>query len=163
LALCTRHRVFDVGEHDGDRTAARRCEYDNESLLYFIRGEGGGLYFLAPPELTDKMLRRMDRIFPYPVIVTTIVVAAAIFILHKTRFGRHTYAIGGEAALRTGMPQESTPYPSIVRGRELSFYWSWGLTSTIRSFHRLLIRLRKCIEALVVIGVSANEIKQDTP
>ena len=81
-------------------------DYGNESLLYFIRGEGGGLYFLAPPELTGEMLRRMDRILPYPVIVTAIVVAIAIFILHKTQFGRHTYAIGGnlEAALRTGIP-----------------------------------------------------------
>jgi ribose transport system permease protein len=81
-------------------------DYGNESLLYFIRGEGGGLYFLAPPDLTGEMLRRMDRILPYPVIITTIVVAIAIFILHKTQFGRHTYAIGGnlEAALRTGIP-----------------------------------------------------------
>src|SRR5262245_47052732 len=81
-------------------------DYGNESLLYFIRGEGGGLYFFAPPELTGEMLRRMDRIFSYPVIVTAIVVAIAIFILHKTQFGRHTYAIGGslEAALRTGIP-----------------------------------------------------------
>jgi ribose/xylose/arabinose/galactoside ABC-type transport system permease subunit len=80
--------------------------YGNESLLYFIRGEGGGLYFLAPPELTGEMLRRMDRILAYPVIVTAIVVAIAIFILHKTQFGRHTYAIGGnlEAAIRTGIP-----------------------------------------------------------
>lgn len=81
-------------------------DYGSESLLYFIRGEGGGLYFLAPPELTGEMLRRMDRILAYPVIVTAIVVAIAIFILRKTQFGRHTYAIGGnlEAALRTGIP-----------------------------------------------------------
>jgi ribose transport system permease protein len=48
----------------------------------------------------------MDRILPYPVIITAIVVAVAIFILHKTQFGRHTYAIGGnlDAALRTGIP-----------------------------------------------------------
>jgi ribose transport system permease protein len=81
-------------------------DYGSESLLYFIRGEGGGFYFLAPPELTGEMLRRMDRILAYPVIVTAIVVAIAIFILRKTQFGRHTYAIGGnlEAALRTGIP-----------------------------------------------------------
>ena len=81
-------------------------DYGSESLIYFIRGEGGGLYFLAPPELTGEMLRRMDRILAYPVIVTGIVVAIAIFILRKTQFGRHTYAIGGnlEAALRTGIP-----------------------------------------------------------
>ena len=33
-------------------------------------------------------------------------VAIAVFVLHKTQFGRHTYAIGGglEAATRTGIP-----------------------------------------------------------
>ena len=80
--------------------------YGNEALIYFIRGEGGGLYFLQPPEVTGEMLRRMDRILPYPVVLTAIVVAIAIFILRKTQFGRHTYAIGGnlEAALRAGIP-----------------------------------------------------------
>jgi ribose transport system permease protein len=81
-------------------------DYGNESLLYLIRGEGGGLYFLAPPELTGEMLRRMDRILAYPVILTAVVVAIAFFVLKKTQFGRHTYAIGGnrEAALRAGIP-----------------------------------------------------------
>ena len=48
----------------------------------------------------------MDRILPYPVILTAVVVAIAIFLLRKTQFGRHTYAIGGnmEAAIRTGIP-----------------------------------------------------------
>jgi ribose/xylose/arabinose/galactoside ABC-type transport system permease subunit len=80
--------------------------YGNDALLYYIRGEGGGLYFLNRPEVTGDLLRRMDPILPYPVVVTAIVVAIAIFVLRKTQFGRHTYAIGGnlEAALRTGIP-----------------------------------------------------------
>jgi ribose/xylose/arabinose/galactoside ABC-type transport system permease subunit len=80
--------------------------YGNESLFYLIRGEGGGFYFLAPPELTGDILRRMDRILPYPVVITAVVVAIAIFLLRRTQFGRHTYAIGGniEAALRAGIP-----------------------------------------------------------
>ena len=48
--------------------------YGNEALIYLIRGEGGGLYFLAPPEVSGELLRRMDRILPYPVIVTAVVV-----------------------------------------------------------------------------------------
>ena len=81
-------------------------DYGNESLFYFIRGESGGFYFLAPPELTGDLLRRMDRILPYPVVVTAVVVVIAMFILRKTQFGRHTYAIGGnvQAALRAGIP-----------------------------------------------------------
>jgi ribose/xylose/arabinose/galactoside ABC-type transport system permease subunit len=80
--------------------------YGNDALIYYIRGEGGGLYFLNRPEVTGDLLRRMDPILPYPVIVTAVVVAIAIFVLRKTQFGRHTYAIGGnlEAALRAGIP-----------------------------------------------------------
>jgi ribose transport system permease protein len=80
--------------------------YGNDALIYYIRGEGGGLYLLSRPEVTGDLLRRMDPILPYPVVVTAIVVAIAILVLRKTQFGRHTYAIGGslEAALRTGIP-----------------------------------------------------------
>jgi ribose transport system permease protein len=81
-------------------------DYGNESLFYSIRGESGGFYFLAPPELTGEMLRRLDRILPYPVVLTAVAVAIAVFMLRKTQFGRHTYAIGGnvQAALRAGVP-----------------------------------------------------------
>lgn len=80
--------------------------YGNESLFYLIRGEGGGFYFLSPPALTGEILRRMDRILPYPVVMSAVAVAIAMFLLRRTQFGRHTYAIGGniEAALRAGIP-----------------------------------------------------------
>ncbi|NOZ32768.1 MAG: ABC transporter permease [Alphaproteobacteria bacterium] len=83
-------------------------DYGNEALMYFVRGEGGGFYFLDKPELTGEMLRRMDRIITYPVLLTALVVAVAIFVLRRTKFGRHTYAIGGnrEAAIRAGVPVE---------------------------------------------------------
>ena len=81
-------------------------DYGNNALLYWISGEGGGLYILNRPDVSGEMLRRMDRILPYPVIVTAVVVAIAIFLLRRTQFGRHTYAIGGnmEAAVRAGIP-----------------------------------------------------------
>jgi ribose/xylose/arabinose/galactoside ABC-type transport system permease subunit len=80
--------------------------YGNDALLYYIPGDGGGLYFLQRPEVKGELLRRMDAILPYPVIVTAFVVAWAIFLLHRTQFGRHTYAIGGsmDAAVRSGIP-----------------------------------------------------------
>lgn len=101
--------------------------YGNEALIYFIRGEGGGLHFLAPPELTGEMLRRMDRILAYPVVVTAVVVAIAVFILKKTQFGRHTYAIGGniEAALRAGIP---------VDRRIIQIYMLSAITAGIGGF-----------------------------
>ena len=80
--------------------------YGNDALIYYIGGEGGGLYFLQRPEVGGELLRRMDIVLPYPVIVTAFVVAWAMFLLHRTQFGRHTYAIGGsmDAAVRSGIP-----------------------------------------------------------
>jgi ribose transport system permease protein len=80
--------------------------YGNDALIYHIGGEGGGLYLLHRPEVSGELLRRMDIIFPYPVIVTAFVVAWAMFLLHRTQFGRHTYAIGGsmDASVRSGIP-----------------------------------------------------------
>jgi ribose transport system permease protein len=80
--------------------------YGNESMFYLVRGDGGGFYFLHPPQLTTDMLRQLDRVLPWPVVITAVVVAIAIFLLNRTQFGRHTYAIGGnlQAAVRSGIP-----------------------------------------------------------
>ena len=80
--------------------------YGNDALVYFIPGLGGGVYLLHRPEVGGELLRRMDIILPYPVVATAFVVALAMFLLHKTQFGRHTYAIGGsmDAAVRSGIP-----------------------------------------------------------
>jgi ribose/xylose/arabinose/galactoside ABC-type transport system permease subunit len=77
----------------------------NESLLYYVRGEGGGLYFLKRPEVTTAQLRMMDKVFTWPVLIAFAVVLVGMFLLAKTQFGRHTYAIGGnrEAAMRAGV------------------------------------------------------------
>jgi len=80
--------------------------YGNDALIYTIGGPGGGVYLLQRPEVSGELLRRMDIIFPYPVVATAAVVAWAMFLLHRTQFGRHTYAIGGnmDAAIRSGIP-----------------------------------------------------------
>ena len=81
--------------------------FGNESLMYYVAGqEQGGLHFLFKPELAGEALRGLDRIFSWPVVVTAIVVAVAMFILHRTQPGRHTYAVGGnkQASLRAGVP-----------------------------------------------------------
>lgn len=100
LALLWSENTTVVGLPDGVRA------YGNESLFYMIRGEHGGFYVFNPPQLTGDMLRQMDRILSWPVVVTIVVVALAMFILHRTTFGRYTYAIGGntQAALRAGIP-----------------------------------------------------------
>jgi ribose transport system permease protein len=80
--------------------------YGNDALIYYISGPGGGVYFLNRPEVGGELLRRMEIILPYPVLATAFVLALTMFLLHKTQFGRHTYAIGGsmDASVRSGIP-----------------------------------------------------------
>ncbi len=80
--------------------------YGNEAMIYIVRGEGGGVYFFQKPAVTDELLRSMDRILTWPVVATAVVSLICGFILHRTQFGRHTFAIGGslQASLRTGIP-----------------------------------------------------------
>lgn len=78
----------------------------NEALMYLQRGDETKLYFLHKPDVTGAQLRMLDRILPWPVIIALALVLIAMFILHRTQFGRHTYAIGGnkEATKRAGVP-----------------------------------------------------------
>ncbi|MBC8099792.1 MAG: ABC transporter permease [Armatimonadetes bacterium] len=78
----------------------------NEGLLYFVGGDVGRWYVLQRPVLEGAALRTLDRVLAWPVVITVIVTLIMIFVLHKTQFGRHTYAIGGsrEASLRAGIP-----------------------------------------------------------
>jgi ribose/xylose/arabinose/galactoside ABC-type transport system permease subunit len=78
----------------------------NESLIYLLRGAHTRVVFFKRPQVTGEQLRMLDRILPWPVIITFALVFLAMFILHKTQFGRHTYALGGnkEATVRAGVP-----------------------------------------------------------
>ena len=64
--------------------------FGNESLIYVLQGEGGGIFFLNKPDVVGEALRGLDRVFSWPVVVTAIVVGIAIFILRRTQSGRHT-------------------------------------------------------------------------
>jgi ribose transport system permease protein len=99
--------IVSGGQTIGGMPAAMR-DFGNESLLYWVHGEGGGLSILSKPEVTGAALRSLDRILPWPVVITAITVAIAVFLLHKTQFGRHTYSIGGnrEASVRAGVPAD---------------------------------------------------------
>jgi ribose transport system permease protein len=101
--------------------------YGNDALLYYISGQGGGIYFLERPEVSGELLRRMDAVLPYPVVVTAFVVAWAIFLLHRTQFGRHIYAMGGsmDAAVRSGVP---------VDRRVIAIYILSAATSGVAGF-----------------------------
>ena len=100
VALLVSENTTVIGLPNGVR------DYGNESMFYLVNGPGGGFYFLVKPEVSTEMLRSLDRILAWPVVVTAVVAAIAIFVLRRTQFGRHTYAIGGglQAAIRTGIP-----------------------------------------------------------
>jgi ribose transport system permease protein len=76
----------------------------NEYLLYVLPGKALRLFSrpegLAPPEL-----RRLVPLLPNIVVICLVFVGVFAFILSRTRFGQHTYAIGGsqDAALRAGI------------------------------------------------------------
>jgi len=73
----------------------------NSYFLYWAPGKG--LSFFTRPEVERGT--RVIEMIPSMLVVTAVVVIAAAFILHRTRFGRHTYAIGGneDAAVRAGI------------------------------------------------------------
>ena len=76
----------------------------NEYFFYIVPGK---LFsFLARPQnLTRPELRSMITIIPIIVVIAFVVTAIFAFVLRRTRFGRHTYAIGGsvDAAARAGI------------------------------------------------------------
>lgn len=69
-----------------------------------------GLHFFQQPgDLTSVQMREMTRILPYPLIFAVVLLLVCGFVLAQTRFGQHTYAVGGnkEAASRAGIPVEA--------------------------------------------------------
>ena len=76
----------------------------NSFLAYFLPGKGF-TFFHRPEGLKSKELRSLIGIVPGTVLVTAVVLLVFAFILKRTRFGQHTYAIGGskDAAIRAGI------------------------------------------------------------
>ena len=73
----------------------------NSYLLYWAPGKG--LAFFNRPEVVRGT--RVIEMVPSMLVITAVVVIVAAFVLNQTRFGRHTYAIGGneDAAVRAGI------------------------------------------------------------
>jgi ribose transport system permease protein len=77
----------------------------NGYLVYYYAPTGFTL-FSPPPGLQGAQLRQVVGILPHPLTLSIVLIVACWFLLRQTRFGQHTYAIGGsaEAALRAGIP-----------------------------------------------------------
>ena len=79
----------------------------NGYLLYILPGTLVS-WFSAPVGLERGEARFLMRIVPNLFIITIIIVAIFAFVLARTRFGQHAYAIGGsvDAARRAGIRVE---------------------------------------------------------
>lgn len=77
--------------------------FGNGSLIYYL--PDSGISFFTQPELVGQQARTLQRLLPYPVLVVAFVLVIAAFFLARSTFGRHTYAIGGnaEASRRAGI------------------------------------------------------------
>jgi ribose transport system permease protein len=76
----------------------------NEYLLYIVPRKMVS-FLVRPQNLTRLEMRSMLAIIPIIVVIAFVFVGIFSFLLRRTRFGRHTYAIGGniDAALRSGI------------------------------------------------------------
>ncbi|RKX92579.1 MAG: hypothetical protein DRP84_09805 [Spirochaetes bacterium] len=62
-------------------------------------------FFHKPPGIADEEIRELVRIFPLSIFFSVIVLFLLWHLLKNTKFGLHTYAIGGsmDAAVRSGI------------------------------------------------------------
>ena len=84
-------------------------ELGNNSLIYYWAGHGVS-FFRMPAEAKTGDFSSIVPILPNVVFITILVTIVIWFILAKTQFGQHLYAIGGnfEAAMRAGIPVHRT-------------------------------------------------------
>ena len=76
----------------------------NEYLLYIVPRKMVS-FLIRPQNITRLEMRSMLALIPIIVVIAFIFVGIFSFVLRRTRFGRHTYAIGGnvDAARRSGI------------------------------------------------------------
>ena len=81
----------------------------NGYLFYIWPGHGVS-FFTRPPTATPADLPSITPLVPNVVIITIIVALICWFVLSKTQFGQHIFAIGGnfEASMRAGIPVQRT-------------------------------------------------------
>ena len=115
----------------------------NSFLAYLLPGKSF-TFFHRPPDLDPADLRYLLGLVPVTVIVAAIVLLVFAFILIRTKFGRHTFAIGGsmDAAVRAGIN---------VPGHLLKVYI---LSSMFAAFAGVLYTFRAGIGNFTTIGSS---------
>jgi ribose/xylose/arabinose/galactoside ABC-type transport system permease subunit len=104
----------------------------NGYLMYYWPGHT--VSFFNMPEGVQSV-RDVVPLVPVPVLVATLVTLVIWFVMAKTQFGQHIYAVGGnfQAAMRAGIPVDWT----LIRIYVLSalmcgiagVVWAWRFTS----------------------------------
>jgi ribose transport system permease protein len=76
----------------------------NGHILYYFSGLGFS-FFNRPEGVLDFQLRDLVKIFPNSILISGLIIAFFGYLLARTQFGQHTYAIGGniDAARRAGI------------------------------------------------------------
>ncbi|MBG0787658.1 MAG: ABC transporter permease [Anaerolineaceae bacterium] len=74
--------------------------------LVYIHPTAGFSFFNIPEGLTGMDLRDTVKLIPFLIIYFVIIILISHWVLSKTKFGQHVYAVGGNvrAALRAGIP-----------------------------------------------------------
>src|SRR5258708_35425684 len=77
----------------------------NGYLLYLLP-DGRVSFFHLPSNLQGVRPSQIIQLLPFPLIFLVVVALICAWLLWQTRFGRHTYAVGGseEASRRAGIP-----------------------------------------------------------
>lgn len=77
----------------------------NGYVYYFNPALRVGSFFRPPAGTLDSQIKDLVRIFPNAAILMIVAVIVLWHLLKNTRFGQHTYAIGGsmDAAVRAGI------------------------------------------------------------
>jgi ribose transport system permease protein len=81
-------------------------EIGNGNLAYYIPSVGLSFLHLPTPLPAGVRPRDVIDLLPYPLLIGIVLVLIGHWVLSRTRFGQHTYAIGGNrlAARRAGIP-----------------------------------------------------------
>jgi len=83
---------------------SKLTEIGNGFLLYMWPGKSFSFLHL-PFGVQDTQIRELVRIFPNSLVFSLVVLFLLWYVLKNTKFGQHTYAIGGsmDAAVRAGI------------------------------------------------------------
>jgi ribose/xylose/arabinose/galactoside ABC-type transport system permease subunit len=80
-------------------------EIGNGFVFYHNPATGASSFFSMPAGTLDSQIRELVRVFPNSLIFIILFLLILWYLLKHTRFGQHTYAVGGslDAAVRAGI------------------------------------------------------------